>query len=95
MQWTPKDKQAFIKLNCKCDKLFEILMNKLEIEVDNYDKDKDRLRELYSELKANEQSTCNRYQLFSKNSSFKTDTESSNLLLIKPSWFGKGIKGKK
>lgn len=95
LQWTPKDSQATIKINAKCDLVMEKLMNKLGVEVDQYDKDKDRLGELYSPLRPEEQTACRRYQLFSTNR-IKTEIDSTEASKeITPGWFGKGFKRSK
>jgi len=88
LQWTPKDSQASLKINAKCDLLFEKLMRKLNLDVEPYDKDKDKLKQLYLPLKVDEQETCKRYQLFTTNQ-IKIESDS-----LTPGWFAKGANVK-
>lgn len=41
LQWTPKDNQATVKINGKCDEVMQLVMKHLSIEVTNYDRMKD------------------------------------------------------
>lgn len=88
LQWTSKDSQATLKINAKCDLVMQKLMNKLNIKVDDYDKDKDRLKELYIPLTENEQLNCKRYQLFNTNIKTEIDTAVHDII---PGWYGKGV----
>lgn len=41
LQWTPKDENAVLKINGKCDKVMKIVMSHLGIDIPNYDRSKD------------------------------------------------------
>ncbi|XP_063709763.1 NAD-dependent protein deacetylase Sirt7 [Culicoides brevitarsis] len=41
LQWTPKDSQATVKINGKCDEVMQLVMKHLGIEVSDYDRVKD------------------------------------------------------
>lgn len=41
LQWTPKDNQATVKINGKCDEVMQLVMKHLAIEVTEYDRMKD------------------------------------------------------
>ena len=88
LQWTPKDSAALLKINSKCDFVMEKLMSKLNLTVDAYDKERDRLKGLYVSLKDAERATCRRFQLFSTNIKNEIDTSAE----IVPGWYGKGFK---
>lgn len=88
LQWTPKDNAASLKINSRCDLVMEKLMDKLDLKVDAYEKERDGLKELHIPLKDAERQTCRRFHLFSAN--IKNETDSPDEIV--PGWYGKGFK---
>lgn len=90
LQWTPKDSQAALKINGKCDDVMKEVMNLLEISVKPYDKLNDPICFSNTQLKAEEESTCHRVKL----DELALDKIDENKINLTPGWFGKGMKKK-
>lgn len=100
LQWTPKDSQAMLKINGKCDEVLNRIMSRLHLEVEDYKKSTDPLRLLYTKLFPYELQTCNKMQLFLSGSVNKgKESESGTVPLLnnktQPGWFGKGLRHRK
>ena len=88
LQWTPKDSQATLKINGKCDLVMEQIMAGLDITPRTYDKSTDPIHCQNVPLREDEESTCNRVKL---DQIVNAQADSSKFHLS-PGWFGKGIK---
>lgn len=96
LQWTPKDSQASLKINGKCDDVMKIIMDYLSFSVPKYNKESDPLLTLHTPLHESELNTTSRihlvtYQPDSNNP--KNEFEASDS--IKPGWFGRGLRAKR
>ncbi|KAB7506679.1 NAD-dependent protein deacetylase sirtuin-7 [Armadillidium nasatum] len=60
LQWTPKDKDATLKINGKCDDVMKLVMNKLGLEVPHYKKVDDPIFQISTPLHIDEISTITR-----------------------------------
>lgn len=89
LQWTPKDSQAMLKINGRCDEVMENVTRKLSVPVGKYVKSLDPLLTMHTPLTKEEELTCNRARIFSSNQK-KPEND-----LITPGWFGKGLRVKK
>lgn len=106
LQWTPKDSQAVLKINGRCDEVMKVVMHQLELDFDfEYKRSSDPLKSLFTKLTPEQQLGCNRIHLFSECASLqscddtnddKGETESAE---SRPQsshgWFGKGLRVKK
>ncbi|CAG7820425.1 unnamed protein product [Allacma fusca] len=54
LQWTPKDQFAQLKIHGKCDEVMTKVMEKLEIQIPNYQRHKDAIFKLATSLHASE-----------------------------------------
>ncbi|XP_075590334.1 sirtuin 7 [Dermatophagoides farinae] len=95
LQWTPKDSQAVIKINGKCDIVMKELMAMLNISLSSYERQNDQVLRDHKPLLPEEEHTCNRIRL---EQLFQTNNEMINiekLNTMQPAWFGKGVHRKK
>lgn len=90
LQWTPKDSQATLKINAKCDLVMQRVMDLLQISVSPYDRSQDQIMAKCVPLRETELETCNRITLHDLYEN-KIDQAKLN---ITPGWFGKGMKRK-
>ncbi|MCL4131715.1 UNVERIFIED_CONTAM: hypothetical protein GTU68_036790, partial [Idotea baltica] len=60
LQWTPKDKDATLKINGKCDEVMRLVMAELGFDVPNYRRAEDPIFEISTPLHADELATTNR-----------------------------------
>lgn len=57
LQWTPKDENAVLKINGKCDKVMKIVMSHLGIDIPTYNRSKDPIFYHAIKLQSSESST--------------------------------------
>ncbi|XP_011506530.1 PREDICTED: NAD-dependent protein deacetylase sirtuin-7 [Ceratosolen solmsi marchali] len=85
LQWTPKDENAVLKINGKCDKVMKIVMSHLGIDIPNYNRSKDPIFYHATKLQNNELSTtsqpCLEFPLTPNNEKAKEETEDINLIV--------------
>ncbi|OTF82982.1 chromatin regulatory protein sir2-like protein [Euroglyphus maynei] len=89
LQWTPKDSQATIKINGKCDLVMTELMKMLNISVMPYEKDNDYVYRNSIPLRSDEEHTCNRIRL---EQLFQNEIDYEKINTTQPAWFGKGVR---
>jgi NAD-dependent deacetylase sirtuin 7 len=79
LQWTPKDENAVLKINGKCDKVMKIVMSHLGINIPNYNRIKDPIFYHAIKLQNNELSTtsqpCLEIPMTSNNEEVEEDIE--------------------
>lgn len=90
LQWTPKDSQAIIKLNSRCDVVMMELMTQLNIAVPSYSLEMDPLLIGRIPLKPEECGTCNRIKL--EDLLEEGQGVEPSLIYKAPGWFGRGLK---
>lgn len=90
LQWTPKDSQANLKINGKCDLVVNHIMAALNVTPRSYERLNDSIFCQNVPLRDDEESTCNRVKL---DHLVNAQTDASKFKLS-PGWFGKGIKKK-
>ncbi|KAI2798238.1 NAD-dependent protein deacetylase sirtuin-7 [Blomia tropicalis] len=90
LQWTPKDSQATIKINAKCDFVMREIMTALDIPVSPYDRRKDAIFQMNIPLSPEEETTCNRTKL----DQIVVQEMNEERTVLSPGWFGKGIRKK-
>lgn len=91
LQWTPKDSQACLKINGKCDEVMQAVAKGMQLSVPEYKKSGDPLRILHNPLKPEEIISRNRLGIFSDESSASCSKPVTSM----PGWFGKGLRVKK
>ncbi|XP_035694997.1 NAD-dependent protein deacetylase sirtuin-7-like [Branchiostoma floridae] len=106
LQWTPKDDNATLKINGKCDELMVLLMKKLGLEIPVYRRENDPIFKLAIPLLPDEHGSFSTCQLTlptdatslttQHNSDSPTcngeekNTDQKDNSSYKPGWFGKG-----
>ncbi|XP_015924588.1 NAD-dependent protein deacetylase sirtuin-7 [Parasteatoda tepidariorum] len=63
LQWTPKDSQAVLKINGKCDEVMQLVLSSLNINAPKYKKQEDPIFNLATPLLPHEYSSCSRLHL--------------------------------
>ncbi|KAA0190618.1 hypothetical protein HAZT_HAZT012039 [Hyalella azteca] len=63
LQWTPKDKEATMKINGKCDTVMKLVMDFLGVEIPRYDRSEDLIFEMATPLHPEELHTTTRPSL--------------------------------
>lgn len=90
LQWTPKDSQAILKLNSRCDVVMQELMTQLHIAVPSYSLPLDPLLTGRIALRAEEHGTCNRIKL--EDLLEEGQGVEPSLIYKAPGWFGRGLR---
>lgn len=97
LQWTPKDSQATLKINGRCDQIMEKLVDALGLadQIPPYSRSKDPIVTQSVPLRAEEEATCHRTKLEKVvevgGKEGETTPDSKKLT---PGWFGVGLKKK-
>ncbi len=104
LQWTPKDSQATLKLNGKCDLIMQRLVAALDVApIPPYDPTTDPVVRRAVPLRAEEEATCHRTKLEevmaakTQHESITSTSSTSSSSVDKkltPGWFGVGLKKK-
>ena len=63
LQWTPKDENAVLKINGKCDKVMKIVMSHLGLDIPSYNRSKDPIFHHAIRLQSNELSSTSQPHL--------------------------------
>ncbi|XP_071966060.1 NAD-dependent protein deacetylase sirtuin-7-like [Antedon mediterranea] len=96
LQWTPKDLKADLKINAKCDDVMKIVMNRLDLELNEYKREEDPLFNIATPLQSKEMKTFTTkiLQLKKEGGALGDDTENKKTP-ANPGWFGKGCSQRK
>ncbi|XP_038632687.1 NAD-dependent protein deacetylase sirtuin-7 isoform X2 [Scyliorhinus canicula] len=65
LQWTPKDDVATLKIHAKCDDVMQLLLEELHLDIPHYDRSKDPIFSLTTQLRPGEEDSHSR-KLLSK-----------------------------
>uniref|UniRef100_A0A8C5QGN4 NAD-dependent protein deacetylase sirtuin-7 n=1 Tax=Leptobrachium leishanense TaxID=445787 RepID=A0A8C5QGN4_9ANUR len=100
LQWTPKDSMATLKINGKCDEVMELLMNKLNLDVPEYDRCQDPIFNIAVPLRPGEEESHSRRLIapavLSTLPESVAKAPSLSPQTLHGGWFGKGCaKGRK
>lgn len=89
LQWTPKDGVATLKIHAKCDDVMQLLLEELCLEIPHYDRSKDPIFSLATQLRPGEEDSHSRKLLTKDNPGSVGSTVSGG-------WYGKGCaKGRR
>ncbi|XP_007886800.1 NAD-dependent protein deacetylase sirtuin-7 isoform X1 [Callorhinchus milii] len=89
LQWTPKDDFATLKIHAKCDDVMKLIMEEQGIEIPSYDRFKDPIFSLATQLRPDEEGSHTR-KILAKDNSGSVGT------ILSGGWYGKGCaKGRR
>ncbi|XP_026866442.2 NAD-dependent protein deacetylase sirtuin-7 isoform X2 [Electrophorus electricus] len=93
LQWTPKDDLATLKIHGKCDDVMQLLMEKLGVEIPNYNRIEDPIFILATPLSPEEEDSHSRKALAAPatlEGSVPNDRSKAEENMIQGGWFGRG-----
>ncbi|XP_042198427.1 NAD-dependent protein deacetylase sirtuin-7 isoform X2 [Callorhinchus milii] len=89
LKWTPKDDFATLKIHAKCDDVMKLIMEEQGIEIPSYDRFKDPIFSLATQLRPDEEGSHTR-KILAKDNSGSVGT------ILSGGWYGKGCaKGRR